>query len=157
MRPDLQVVRPGDELDASAAPDLGAHIVTLGVARSEVALDDGSLDSLSEGGVSPISSAVPATKLVGICAPPTLSATSAASRQRVNGMPCSRVACRQPIGNADDDFDAVIDSEWQKHLASLGEELSQSKGKGGAYWRAWFDAMHLEVEYFLDKTAVESD
>ena len=114
-------------------------------AETAAAVEISSLVSSSS--MVPSSGMVPSTSLVpslpsrslalySAVASSALSASSTADRQRVNGKTSSRVACRSSIGKADDDFDAVVDFEWQRHLTSLGEELARSKGKGGAYWRA---------------------
>ena len=51
----------------------------------------------------------------------------------------------------------MVELEWQKHLSALGEDLARTKNKGGTYYRARFDAMHLEAEPQSGTTVVESD
>ena len=135
---------------------------------------------VSSSSMVPSSGMVPSTSLVPSLSSTSLAASSAVdtsglsrsilasqvdSGQHVSGEASPRVVCRHSAAtsgspaprSADEDFDAVIDIEWQGHLATLGEELARSKNKGGTYWRAWFDAMSLEAEPILDTTVVESD
>ena len=138
---------PASDAETSSLVSSSSMVPSSGMVPSTSLVPSLSSTSLTASSAAVLSSTlVPSTSLAGSLAPSVASTSPADSCQRVNGKALSRVACRHSTVMADEDFDAIVDVEWQRHLGSLGEESARSKNRGGTYWRSWFAAMHLEAE-----------